>query len=130
MKYNISNLDKFKNAEIAINPLISDADIQNNLTKAISNFEKGILEEKLEELIKPYVDVKKFGLELSKGILEYKNIELKCMESGEYTRYLVRNKITKEEDFFLVQNEINIKQEGGKYMINNYISEIVRGISN
>jgi hypothetical protein len=98
-------------------------DLANNILKCKDNS----IEEQLEKLIKPYVDVEKFGLELSKCILDNKNLDIKCVDNGKYTRYSVINKITLEEDFFLV-SKIDIIQEGNTYKAINYISDIVRGI--
>lgn len=128
MKYNISNLDKFKNIEVKVSNLLSEEDIKNNLVEQISNYKHNLLEETIKELVKPHADIEKLNMLEIVNELAYKDLELKHLCYDEYDKYTVNCKRTDKEDYFLVRNKFEIKQEENIYKVVNYISDIIRGI--
>ena len=117
MKYNISNLDEFKNINFKIESAITE----------IANQQGDLLEKQLEASIKPYVDVKKYGVELSQSILDYKGYKLSCLVDGEITEYKVIHLESGKSDYFIKKDK-GLEIDGLNVSIKSYISDIIRGI--
>jgi len=126
MKYNISNLKDFAQEIKPVNFF------EETISKIGDNKDNAI-ETKLKELIKPFIDKKHENYEPYELPLIVKNIEergykIGCIQDENYSTYYIKNKITKEMDYFLVKNKTDIKQKENVYTATNYISDIIRGI--
>lgn len=119
MKYNINNLDQFR--EKINNPF-------ETMINDIVNQEKDLIENKIKELIKPYVDLEGSNMLEIAEELAFKNLELKCITNGLSERYQLTNNKTREKDYFVINQTIIEKEENKEYKISSYISDIIRGI--
>jgi hypothetical protein len=122
VKYNINNLDDF----------ISDKDRINNKTFKLSErlvnqiLENRLkmIEDRIKELISPYVDVETLNMLEIASELAFKDLELKCLYCGDCDEYNIIEKATGKKDYFTVKNNVDLESVVAQL----YISDITRGI--
>lgn len=125
MKYNISNLDKFISnfdATTRINTEPSEA-----LINSILNDRTNMIEDKIKELLNPYIDIENNDVDFMIPLLNRFGYELNSIFYPDYEEYNIANIFTKEKDYFTVRWS-SIKEKDGAYSTDICISEIMRGI--
>lgn len=113
----VNNLERFKNINFNTESVITE----------IANQQGDLLEKQLGELIKSYVDVKKYGVELSQSILDYKGYKLSFLVDGEITEYKVIHLESGKCDYFIKKDK-GLEIDGLNVIVKTYISDIIRGI--
>lgn len=128
MKRNISKLDKFKINLDEITTEMKPVNFTEELYDNIAKYTANLIDKKMEDLIKPYVEYESNGLSLMMKDLKERGYKVEIIEKGNYTEYSIEYIETEGKDYFLVKNNTDIKQEKNKYTATNYISDIVRNI--
>jgi len=132
MKYNISNLDEFKVNHEGITQDVKPTNITSSICNDIAESIQNLIEEKVKELIKPYVDsdlIENKKIFEIRDILKERGYILLCnRDNSSYDEYCIGEDATGIKDFFLVKNNVYIRQEENKYIATKYISDIVRNI--
>lgn len=125
MKYNFTNLDKFKEKPI-LNPF-------EGLIGKIATQQTKLIEAKIKELIKPYINIKITNIEELKKEFEIKGYGLIIEEYTDHKEYAIVHIASRKRDYFkeLYKTDMRENKEQGKYInysIETYFTDIVRGI--
>lgn len=137
MKYNITNLEKFKTKfeinQLEITQQIKPVKFMEETAEAIVKISINLIENKIKELIKPFIDVYYYEFKPYQNykmveILEDQGYKFGCLEDDYYSTYYIKNKTTKEIDYFSIKKNTEIELEDNNYKATTYISDIVRGI--
>ena len=125
MKYNISNLDEFIYDKDRINSMIFEP--TKGLVDKILENRENLIENKIKELIKPYVDIENLNMLEIATILAGEDLELKHISHKECEEYCICKQITKmieQRDYFTVKYNVDLEKCESWITI----SDIVRGI--
>jgi len=119
MKYNISNLDKFVNL---------NAESLKALVNETLNNETNMIEDKLKELIGPYVSIELIENKQTfqiRDILKDKGYILTVnSDMAGKDEYCICEHLTGNKDYFIVESNVDLKE----YKAWISISDIIRGI--
>jgi len=121
MKYKITNLDKFISEQDKINSMVFEPSKQ--LINKIMDNRDNVIENKIKELISPYIDVTATEHELME-LIEKSNYKLDNTFHRDYEEYSIIDKTTDKKDYFIAK--YNVDLENYQSWVN--ISDIIRGI--
>lgn len=100
----------------------------NNSIKEVLEKQSNSIEEKIKELIKPYIDIGFFVPASIKVDLELKGYKLESFACNDVTEYRITYIPSGKYDYFTKKDGEIVKGEEFKFSINTYISDIIRGI--
>ena len=121
MKYKITNLDKFISEQDKINSMVFEPSKQ--LINKIMDNRDNVIENKIKELISPYIDVTATEHELME-LIEKSNYKFDNTFHRDYEEYSIIDKTTDKKDYFIAK--YNVDLENYQSWVN--ISDIIRGI--
>lgn len=127
-KYNITNLDKFISDKDRVNFAIFEP--TNGVINKILESRQDLIEDKIKELISPYVDIKfienKTSYEI-RDILKEKGYILTASRDIENVEeYCICEHLTGNRDYFTITHNIDLEKSEAWITI----SDIIRGIAN
>jgi hypothetical protein len=99
----------------------------NNLIKKASEQQINLIEEKIKELIKPYINTNYYNAIAIKGDLERKGYKLGCFTENNISEYRITYMPSGKYDYFIMKDG-EMENHGFNFSIKTYISDIVRGI--